>query len=245
MQQNIFLLHCPEYGTFLIQIRNTHRRRNLLLQLLPFWIGQFSQVLQIQVTPSHDQVIAGNAESLTDEGKEIVRHCPVVHKTAQGTDLPFLHFLPNAFNDITFLIFQINIGITGYLDTVTTVNYISGEDIRQVRTNNIIDKHDVELPFVLRQLYKARYLGIGYLHQCIMIFRRLISFQFPLAFLYHADHQIQTAVTDKGTDIPRLYHDRRQERKHLLIKEVMNELFMEWLRFASLIEIDILPVQLR
>ena len=78
-----------------------------------------------------------------------------------------------------------------------------------------------------------------------MIFRRLISFQFPLAFLYHADHQIQTAVTDKGTDIPRLYHDRRQERKHLLIKEVMNELFMEWLRFASLIEIDILPVQLR
>ena len=190
MQQNIFFLHRPEYRTFLIQIRHTHRCRDLLFQLFPFRIGQFGKVLQIQVTPANHQVVACNTESIAYKRKEIFRHRPIVHKTTQRPDLPFLYLLTDAFHDIPFLILQINIGIAGYLDTITTVYLITRKYIRQIRPDNIVDEHDVKLPFMLGQLDETGYFGIRDLHQGIMELRRLVAFRLPLALLYHTDHQV-------------------------------------------------------
>lgn len=76
-----------------------------------------------------------------------------------------------------------------------------------------------------------------------MIFGGLSLLRFTFALLDHTDHQVQTAVADKGADIPRLYHNGRKKRKDLFIKEVMNELFVERFGVAILIQVNILPVQ--
>ena len=245
MQQYVPFLHRPEDRTHLVQERYAHRRRDLLFQLLPLRVRQLDQVLQVVVASTQNQVIHRNAESIADKRQKIVRHTAVVHKAAQGSYLAFLHLLPDVLHDIAaFLVIQVNIRIPRNLDTVTAFHHIPRKDAGQVGPDNIVDKHDIILPFMRRQLDKTGNFRVRDLHQGIIILWHIIRLCHPLALLYHPDNQVKTAVAYKRTDISRLYHHRRKEGEDLFVKEVVHKFFMERFRIAVLVQIDILPVQL-
>ncbi len=93
------------------------------------------------------------------------------------------------------------------------------------------------------QFNKTGHFCIRDFHQGIIIVRHIIRISHPLALFHHPDNQIKTAVTYERTDIPRLYHDWRKERKHLFVEKIMHKFLMKRFRPAVLIQINILPVQ--
>ena len=86
-----------------------------------------------------------------------------------------------------------------------------------------------------RQLYKTRNFRIRNLHQRIMILGYEARLIHPLAPLNHTDHKVKPTIPDERTYITGLNHDRRQEWENLLIKEIMDKLFMERFRLLILV----------
>ena len=197
------------------------------------------------IAAAHHKVVVRNAESLADKRKEVVGHCPVVHETAERTNLALLHLPADALHNVAFLVVEVDVRITRYLDAVAALYLVSGEYAREVRADNVVDEHDVELTLVLGQLDETRHLGIWYLHQGIVIVRHAATLVFLLTLLHHAYHQVQTAVADEGTDVARLNHHRREEREDLLVEKAAHKLLVERLGVAALIEIDVPAVELR
>ena len=189
MQHQILLAHITEYGFFLIQTIQCHGTRFQLGTKFLTGIRQMSQILQVQVFVSRNQIITIDAKCIDQKLQIIRRHLSVIHKTAYSTYFTLFHLFTQLFhhNFGTGCIIHENIGVTRYLATITAIQIIARKHTVDIRLYNIFHIHQVKVFSLSGKFYETGNFAIRQFDN--------IVFLFPRVFARHAYRQIQTVVT--------------------------------------------------
>ena len=236
MQQHVAPLHGAKHGRQLLEIRHPQRRRGRTHQLRPDGVRKADHVLQVHVTPTHDEVVGRDVERPSHEGQHIGRHLSVVHEAAQGADLPLAHLRADRLEDALRRLFvDIDIGIARDLNPVASVGHITGKDGGQVVADHVVDKHEVVHALMLGQGDKARHIGVRYFDQHIERFTRLA--------LEDAGDEVEPAVADEGAEAL-MERDGREVGEDLFVEIAADKVAVEGQRLVRLIEVNALATQL-
>ena len=156
-------------------------------------IGQMAQVFQIQMFVSRYQLFTLDSEGIYQKVQKIVRHGPVIYKTAYGTYLAF-------FNLFLYLLHQIDaadgivyhdVGISRYLDAITTVHFVAREDDTNIGFDNIFDKHQVIIFPMFGQFDETGHFTIWQFHYKVL---QMVGIFFLCVFQKQADSQVEPVV---------------------------------------------------
>ena len=236
MQQHVAPLHGAKHGRQLLEIRHPQRRGGRTHQLRPDGVRQADHVLQVHVTPAHDEVVGRDVERPADEGQHIGRHFAVVHEAAQGADLTLPHLRANGLEDaLRGLLLDIDIGVARDLNPIASVGYITGKDGGEVVADHVVDKHEVVHALMLGQGNEARHIRVRYFDQHIERFTRLA--------LEDTGDEIEPAVTDEGAE-SFMERDGREVGKDLFVEIAADKVAVEGQRLVRLIEVNALATQL-
>ena len=236
MQQHVATLHGAKHGCQLLEIRHSQRRGRRTHQLRSDGVRQADHVLQVHVTPTHDEVVGGDVERPADEGQHIGRHLAVVHEAAQGADLTLPHLRANGLKDaLRSLLVDVYIGVARNLNPITSVGHITGKDGGEVVADHVVDKHEVVHALMLGQGDEAGDIRVRYFDQHIERFARLA--------LEDAGDEIEPAVADEGAETF-MERDGREVGKDLFVEIAANKIAVEGQRLVRLIEVNALATQL-
>ena len=236
MQQHVAPLHGAKHGCQLLEIRHSQRRGRRTHQLRPDGVRQADHVLQVHVTPTHDEVVGRDVERPSHEGQHIGRHLAVVHEAAQGADLTLPHLRANGLKDaLRGLLLDVYIGVARDLNPIASVGHITGKDGGQVVADHVVDKHEVVHALMLGQGDEARHIRVRYFDQHIERFTRLA--------LEDTGDEVEPAVADEGAETF-MERDGREVGKDLFVEIAANKVAVKGQRLVRLIEVDALATQL-
>ena len=114
-------------------------------------VRQVTQIFQVKMFVSRYQLFVPDSESVYQEVQKIIGHGAVIDETAYGTYLALFDFFLYLFHQVDTVdrVVYHNIGISRYLDTITAIYFVSGENDVYVRFDNIFDKHQIILSAML------------------------------------------------------------------------------------------------
>ena len=235
MQQQVFLLHIAEDGFTLVQTGQFH---GLWLADGAYGIvrvGQVAQVFHVEVLVARNQFLAVDAEGVYQKVQKVIRHGAVVHKTADGSYLALLYlclYLLYDLGGIGRFVYQY-VRIPRDLDAIAAVHVIAGENRVDIGFDNVLDEHQIVVLVLFGKLDETGHLAVRQLHHEIL---RMVGVARQSAFGMQAYGKVKAVVAQEGDDLVLAHRYGREIRENLFAEEASQELFMERLHVAALVE---------
>ena len=179
-------------------------------------IRQVRQILQVQVPVSRHQFLRTHLKRLHQKRQKVSRHVPVVHKTGNGTDFPFLDLLLQLLHHVFGRhIVHKDIGIPRNLAAITAFHLITDEHFLQIGLYNVFQEHQIEVLSLFRQFDKTAHLAVRHFKDIILPLPRLLT--------AHPNCQVKTPVAQEHPHTLPFNLYGLQKRKNLFQEKAADE----------------------